>query len=475
MNRRTTITNLSFLLFVVVLLTLSFLSYRRIIRQSEAAEWVDHSYLSKLTLENSFRRLFLLESYQRGFIITHDSAYLKEYAVTKSYLPTNFKRLDSLLADDGGEQLRNLVIVKDLFRQRINWMEFVIDSHRKDPTANIASIFAIGKNLTDSVSTYIVKMNIREDEALNKRLKVKEYEEIFSSRFVLILSVFAISAIFFSFLRLKKESNLLMASNVEKNILEIIVTERTKELLSANEQLNRQNTELEQKNAELNSFTFIASHDLKEPLRKIETYASRILKDDEDRLSENGKRYFTKIVDSIQRMKNLIDSIFSYAQVEQEMEYEKTDLMKIMADVVSSLSDAIEEKNALISFDNLPVFNAIPEQMEQLFTNLINNSLKYSQSAVAPVIRINAASEQGDGGMRRWKIEFTDNGVGFDEKYKDKIFQIFQRAHSRAQYSGTGIGLAICKKIVENHHGSITAQSSPGAGAVFTVVFPEKL
>ncbi len=474
MSRRSTITNLSFLLFTIVLLFLSFLSYKRILRQSDAAEWVDHSYLAKLTLENNFRRLFQLESYQRGFIITHDSAYLKEYAVTKSYLPTNFKRLDSLLADDGAEQLRNLVIVKSLFRQRINWMEFVIESHRKDPTADITSIIAIGKNLTDSISTYIVKMNICEDEILNKRLMVKENEEIFSSRSVLILSVFAISAIFFSFLRLKKESNLLMASNVDKNILEIIVTERTKELLSANEQLNRQNTELEQKNSELNSFTFIASHDLKEPLRKIETYAGRIV-EDEGELSQSAKKYFTKILDSIQKMKNLIDSIFSYAQVEQEIKYETTDLMKIVADVVSSLSDSIEQKEALISFKNLPRINAIPEQMEQLFTNLIANSLKYSQPGVPPVIRIHATSEQSEDGTRCWKIVLADNGVGFDEKYKDKIFQIFQRAHSRTEYSGTGIGLAICKKIVENHHGSISARSMPGAGALFTIVFQDKL
>jgi light-regulated signal transduction histidine kinase (bacteriophytochrome) len=216
-------------------------------------------------------------------------------------------------------------------------------------------------------------------------------------------------------------------------------------------------------------------HDLKEPLRKIETYTNKIIKDDEKYLTEEGKNYLKKVSDSIQRMKNLIDSIFSYAQVEQELEFEKTDLTKTANDAMNNLSEMVEEKKARIHIEGLPVINASPEQMEQLFTNLMANSLKYSQPDKSLVIEIKGEKQASENGEECWKIIFSDNGIGFDELYKEKIFQIFQRAHSKTQYPGTGIGLAICRKIVENHHGQITARSVPGQGSIFTILLPANL
>jgi len=155
------------------------------------------------------------------------------------------------------------------------------------------------------------------------------------------------------------------------------------------------------------------------------------------------------------------------------LEYEKTDLAQIAADALNNLSEKVQEKNARIDIDELPVINAVPEQMEQLFTNLISNSLKYTQPGKSPLIEIKSEKQFAENGDNCWKIIFSDNGIGFDELYKEKIFQIFQRAHSKSQYPGTGIGLAICRKIVENHHGHITAKSVPGQGSIFTIMLPE--
>ncbi len=332
------------------------------------------------------------------------------------------------------------------------------------------SVFMAGKKLTDAINRNVTMMTRLEDMLLRQRLLERNNEEQKSATFILIFSILSISVLLYTFLRLRKESRLLNASIIDNNMLEAIVSDRTAEISSVNEKLNRQNEELAKKNDELNSFTFIASHDLKEPLRKIEMYGGKLQKEETLRLSDNGKVFLGKITDSIQRMKNLIDSIFSYAQVEQDIEREPVNLSDSLAQALNTLSETIEEKNAVIHCDELPTILAVPEQMEQLFTNLISNALKYAQKDIAPVIHISAKKMIND----HWKIIVGDNGVGFDEKYKEKIFQIFQRAHSKTQYPGTGIGLAICRKIVENHHGSITAESSPDKGAVFTIIIPEK-
>jgi light-regulated signal transduction histidine kinase (bacteriophytochrome) len=237
--------------------------------------------------------------------------------------------------------------------------------------------------------------------------------------------------------------------------------------------LSRQNLELEQKNKELNSFTYVASHDLKEPLRKISIFSSRVTETEEQNLSPQGNDYLNKIMQNSNRMQNLIDSILTYARAEREMAFTQTDLTEVAKNAISTLQETIDEKEATVEYANLPVIAAIQEQMEQLFINLISNSLKYSKAGVKPRITINAEKQTGTGATW-WKISFADNGIGFDEAYKEKIFQIFQRLHTKDQYSGTGIGLAICKKIMDNHNGSISASSTPNEGAVFTVILPEE-
>jgi signal transduction histidine kinase len=247
-----------------------------------------------------------------------------------------------------------------------------------------------------------------------------------------------------------------------------------------NETLIKQNSLLEKQNEELNSFTFIASHDLKEPIRKIEMFTSRIFDTEAENFSPKCTEYFRSILTATKRMQNLIDAVLSYAQVDILHYLEPTDLNEILRQVTESLKEQISETDARIISAPLPTVQAIPEQMEQLFTNLLSNAIKYSKSDTPPIINISVEKiikvEMANINFKGsfYKVDFADNGIGFDEKQKHKIFEIFQRLHKKSEYSGTGIGLSICKKIVEKHEGFITVESCVGIGSVFSILLPDK-
>ena len=256
--------------------------------------------------------------------------------------------------------------------------------------------------------------------------------------------------------------------------LETKVQERTQQLLVANNELVRTNMELAQ-------FAYVASHDLQEPLRKIQTFATRILETENDNLSERGKDYFHRMQASSTRMQQLIVDLLAFSRANvAEKHLESADLNQLLQNVKEQLGDVIQAENAVVKSDTLPVREVIVYQFEQLFMNLIANALKFIGPERAPVIEIRSGEVPGaaiplagaDAAGHYQYISFADNGIGFDPQYKDRIFQVFQRLHNRSAYEGTGIGLAICKKIVENHKGLIDAIGKPGIGSTFIIYLP---
>lgn len=251
--------------------------------------------------------------------------------------------------------------------------------------------------------------------------------------------------------------------------LEAEVQERTKELQRSNDDLRNSNEELAQ-------FAYVASHDLQEPLRKIQTFASRLLETEYHNITDKGKDYFARMQAAAQRMRQLIEDLLSFSRTSNNGEqlFEYVDLTQVLMRVKDQLSDQIEKKEAVIEYDLLPVLSAIPYQMEQLFMNLLNNALKFSRKGVKPVIKVKMEDNKYTlvGGLPYHKITIADNGIGFDPQFSERIFQVFQRLHVRNQFEGTGIGLAICKKIMDNHKGFITAEGVQEEGAVFTLLFP---
>ncbi|WP_158634586.1 sensor histidine kinase [Flavobacterium tiangeerense] len=253
--------------------------------------------------------------------------------------------------------------------------------------------------------------------------------------------------------------------------------------VEAKQMIELRNRDLESSNKELMAFNYIASHDLQEPLRKIETFLSRLVTKDYSNLSQSGQQYVSSIQSSAKRMRVLIDDLLQFSRTNKgEKIFEKTDLNIVLSNVLQELAPTIEDKKALITSDVLPTFDAIPFQIQQLFTNLISNSLKYSKENSAVEIKITATTCTAEneenipdtiiGSNLYYKIVFQDNGIGFDQEYASKIFILFNRLHNKNEYSGTGIGLAICKKIVENHRGFIIANAIVNEGARFTVYFP---
>lgn len=255
------------------------------------------------------------------------------------------------------------------------------------------------------------------------------------------------------------------------------ITAKTK-----NEQkLKLKNRALKRSNAELESFNRVASHDLQEPLRKIQMFISRLSEFDRESLSDKGRRYLDKIDDSANRMQLLIRNLLSYSRITDEVEkHSKIDLNLVFDKVIDDLAEKIKETKAKITVPELPAINGTEFQLEQLFNNLLSNSLKYKKHDQSPEIIVSGevlSSELIDpdlnlAGPHYLHIIISDNGIGFEQEQSDKIFELFERLHEKHAYTGTGLGLAICKKIVENHNGHISARSEPGAGTKIILYLP---
>ncbi len=240
--------------------------------------------------------------------------------------------------------------------------------------------------------------------------------------------------------------------------------------------------ELERKNRELQDFAYVASHDLQEPLRKIQAFSDRLIRKCGDEVSDDGRMYIDRIQNSAARMHALILDLLSYSRVSTRTEpFEPTNLNQILKDVLSDLEIRVAETNAVVEVADLPTIEAAAIQMRQLFQNLIANAVKFQRENVTPRVEIKCemlepTAEAVDQGQD-WptcKITVEDNGIGFEEKYAEQIFGIFQRLHGRSSYEGTGIGLATCRRIVERHGGTIAAQGRPGEGATFVITLPSK-
>lgn len=265
--------------------------------------------------------------------------------------------------------------------------------------------------------------------------------------------------------------------------IEEVVAQRTEELAHANEALLVTNQELSRSNANLEEFAYAASHDMKEPIRKIHFFSDRIKSSLSSRFTEEELRYFGRMEAAAKRMGSLIDDLLSYSQVSMRPRvFEEVDLNNVVRQVLTDLELETEEKKAEVHFKDLPVIHGHQRQVQQAFQNLITNALKFQKPGQHPVINITCQVVHGrdtalklspeEQQQQYYLVQVSDNGIGFEQSEAERIFNVFTRLHGNAEYKGTGVGLSIVRKVAENHKGFVTAKSSPGEGATFQIYLP---
>ena len=247
------------------------------------------------------------------------------------------------------------------------------------------------------------------------------------------------------------------------------ITERKR----VEESLAAKAAELTRSNAELEQFAFVASHDLQEPLRKIQAFGDRLKAKCVGMMPPDAGQYLERMQNAAARMRKLIDDLLTFSRVIRSSEpFVPVDLKAMTKEVLSDLELRIEKTGARVEVGTLATIEADPMQMRQLLLNLIANALKFQPEGAVPLVKIHSRTFHSVAGEELCELSVEDNGIGFEEKYLEKIFAVFQRLHGRTEYEGTGVGLAVCRRITDRHRGTITARSQLGCGATFVVTLP---
>lgn len=421
------------------------------------------------------RELASAESSQRGYLLTNDPDYLQPYHQTLVVVDDLLQRLGESTTELPQQKSR-FELLHTYVRKKIDEMQRIVALTDKDEIrAAIRQVKTdIGIELMRAISQLLAEMESDEFILLEKNKAVAAENREFILMALLLangIGLLLSSGVFYALYRnSNKVAELNSALALANAELEEKVGVRTQALLQYSEELQRSNRELEE-------FAFVASHDLQEPLRKIRAFGDRLQQKYSAQLGDTGSDYVVRMQSASERMSALIDDLLSFSRVTtKQRPFVNVDLNVVMRRVMDDLDYSIEETNAQLHIDPLPTIDADASQIAQVFMNLIANSLKFSPRDQRPIItvtsEINVASPMTDD-IRSWCcLRFSDQGIGFEAQYAERIFSLFQRLHGRDEYSGTGIGLALCRKIIERHGGTITAQSELGEGAIFTIYLP---
>lgn len=417
-------------------------------------------------------QIYAAESGHRGYLITNDSDYLEPYHFAQDQINRLLTQLSAATSDLPRQQVY-MGELNDLVAQKLREMSQIILHVDQSENRRALRIINTDEGLKRSreIMSLIAEMEgIESDLLAQNRFKAEKKSFLLASTLLItnLLGLLLTGVIFYITVRHHRRTDAMKQALEEINQnLEHKVEERTATLTRYSEELERSNKELE-------DFAFVASHDLQEPLRKIRAFGDRLLKRYGESLGEQGADYIRRMYAASERMSLLIDDLLSFSRVTTKQKpFVAADLNAVIDSVMDSLEIAIENSQAVIETENLPIIEADESQFQQVFSNLISNSIKFMQEGKAPHIRITGETLTDPPDAREWVcIKVVDNGIGFDQQYEERIFNLFQRLHGKDSYTGTGIGLALCKKIIERHGGSISAQSSEGEGSTFTIYLP---
>jgi signal transduction histidine kinase len=433
-----------------VLFLVAILSYRSLVHNVADRRWVTHTYQVLEKLDEVQINLTDAETDARGYVLTGQDSFLAPYETALGQLLQNVKTVRTLTADNPNQQ-RSLDHLEPLIAAKLDELQYRIQIRNQQGLAASAEAVrqASGRESTDLIRGTVGAMKQEENDLLVLRSLELEASSHRAGIVIVIGEVLAFLLLFAAGVVVQQEMGQRERAEEQVRRLNANLAERAKDL--------------ERSNLELQQFAYVASHDLQEPLRTIAGFTQLLAKRYHDKLDDNAREFINYAVDGSKRMQGLIDDLLVLSRVgTRGKPFETVSCDAVLDQALKNLQLAIQDSGAIITRGPLPTIFAEELQLTQLFQNLLANAIKFH---AADVPRIHISAEQQDGA---WKIMVRDNGIGISPDHKDRIFVIFQRLHTKKQYPGTGIGLAICKKIAERHGGRIWVGPSPGGGSLFS-------
>ncbi len=415
------------------------------------------------------------ETGQRGYLLTGRLDYLTTFLTAREQLPRRLVAIDQVAAENGvpNSQMKRL---HALVREKFDELEKTIGLERLGQHAEAITEVETdrGHRIMEEIRALVEAMKENQQQLFQSRLeKQRQRQKLLN---IVLISAIAV-ALLFLFLAYQLSNRFAKErETVEREIrklnasLESRVRERTAELEESTRELARRSTELEQSNNDLSQFAYVASHDLQEPLRMVGSYMGLLEKRYGERLDEKAKTYIQFAIDGAARMQTLISDLLQYSRAGTQRVVKQTvSSEELVRTALKNLEVTIAESHAEIVCGTLPTVEADPTKVIQIFQNLIGNAIKFHKPGCPPVIKIGAELTENE-----WRFSVADNGIGFDTAYQERIYEIFQRLNSSGTYAGNGIGLAICRRMIEQHGGRLWAESKLDVGSVFYFALPSK-